>query len=79
MKNIHIGDRVSWESTAGTIRGEIVDIRLNRNADDELVPWLLVEHMIGNQVCYAVICGTDSYLKMVKLEVIYRDREKQAA
>lgn len=74
---VRIGDRVRWESAAGTIRGEIVDISLGLNARDELVPWLTIEHIVGNRVCRARLCGTDIYLKMMKFTVIFRDIEKQ--
>lgn len=76
---VRIGDRVRWESAAGTIRGEIVDISLGLNARDELVPWLTVEYMTYtyNRVTRIQICGTDSYLKMMKFTVTFRDIEKQ--
>jgi hypothetical protein len=76
-KLVRIGDRVRWESAAGTIRGEIVDISLGLNANQELIPWLTVEHMVLNRTCRIQICGTDSYLKMMKFTVIFRDIEKQ--
>jgi len=77
-KLVRIGDRVRWESAAGTIRGEIVDISLGLNAKEELVPWLTVERIVEqDQVRRNVLCGTDSYLKMMKFTVIFRDIEKQ--
>lgn len=73
MKSVQIGDRVRWESAAGVIRGEIVDIRLGLNAKEELVPWLTIQTG-SNRV---QICGHDSYLKSMKFTVLFRDYEKQ--
>jgi hypothetical protein len=76
-KLVRIGDRVRWECHAGTIRGEIVDISLGLNAKEELIPWLTIEHIVGNRVCRTRLCGNDSYLKMMKFTVTFRDIEKQ--
>jgi hypothetical protein len=81
-KLVRIGDRVRWESAAGAIRGEIVDISLGLNANEELVPWLTVEYYRGDRsatrrIVRVQICGTDSNLKMMKFTVIFRDIEKQ--
>lgn len=74
ITDIRIGDRVRWASAAGTLRGEIVDFVLDQNANGELVPWLIVENYVFNEVRRIRICGTDAYLKMVKFQVLFRDR-----
>ena len=38
---ILIGDRVSYSSAEGIIRGELVDIYIAKNAKDEMVPWFV--------------------------------------
>lgn len=73
MKSIQIGDRVRWECVAGVIRGEIVDIRLVLNTNEELVPWLTIEYG-SNRV---EICGTDLNLSLMRFTVLFRDTEKQ--
>jgi hypothetical protein len=77
LDNIMVGDRVRWESAAGTIRGEILEIRLAQNANNELIPWLIIEFYNNNKACKIMLCGTDSYLKMMKFQVNFRDVEKQ--
>jgi hypothetical protein len=77
LDNIMVGDRVRWECHAGTIRGEILDIRLALNAKNELIPWLIIEYIKDNKPVKIKLCGTDSYLKMMKFQVNFRDVEKQ--
>jgi hypothetical protein len=77
LDNIMVGDRVRWECHAGTIRGEILEIRLALNAKNELIPWLIIEYIKNNKPVKIKLCGTDSYLKMMKFQVNFRDVEKQ--
>ena len=77
VTDIRVGDRVRWECHAGTIRGEILEIRLAHNAKDELIPWLIIEYTENNKSCKTMLCGTDSYLKMMKFQVNFRDVAKQ--
>ena len=77
LDNIMVGDRVRWECAAGTTRGEILEIRLAPNAKDELIPWLIIEYIKDNKPVKIKICGTDSYLKMMKFKLLFRDVEKQ--
>lgn len=74
IKDIKAGDRVRWESAAGTIRGEIANIRLARNAANELIPWLGIEYIQNNRTCYVSLCGLESYLQMMKFKVLFRDK-----
>jgi hypothetical protein len=77
LDNIMVGDRVRWECHAGTIRGEILEIRLALNAKNELIPWLIIEYIKNNKPVKIKLCGTDSYLKMMKFQVNFRDVAKQ--
>ena len=77
VTDVRVGDRVRWECHAGTIRGEILEIRLAHNAKDELIPWLIIEYINDNKPGKINLCGTDSYLKMMKFQVNFRDVAKQ--
>jgi hypothetical protein len=77
VTDVRVGDRVRWESAAGTIRGEILEIRLAQNANNELIPWLIIEFYNNNKACKTMLCGTEDYLKMMKFKVNFRDVEKQ--
>lgn len=72
MNKVLIGDRVRWESAAGTIRGEIKNIRLDRNANGELVPWLDIEYILNNRTATTALCGVEDFLKMMKFRVNFR-------
>jgi len=74
VTDVRVGDRVRWESAAGTIRGEILEIRLAQNANNELIPWLIIEFYNNNKACKTMLCGTEDYLKMMKFQVNFRDR-----
>ena len=73
MDNVKIGDRIRYESAAGTIYGEVVNIFLAKNAKRELIPWLRIERIVNNKPSIVIIAGTDRYLKMMKFNVIFRD------
>ncbi len=78
---VKIGDRVRWISAAGTIRGEVVGMRLGEvvgmrlglTAANTLAPWVMVEHIQGNRAVKVELCGTESNLKMMQFRVIFRD------
>ena len=74
VTDVRVGDRVRWESAAGTIRGEILEIRLAQNANNELIPWLIIEFYNNNKACKTMLCGTEDYLNMMKFKVNFRDR-----
>ena len=74
IKDIKAGDRVRWESAAGTLRGEITQIRLARSAANTLVPWIGIEFIKNNRTCFAELCGSEDYLKMMKFKVLFRDK-----
>lgn len=70
---VKIGDRVRWTSAAGTIRGEIVGMRLGLTAANTLVPWVMIEYIQNNRAVRAELCGTESNLKMMQFRVNFRD------
>jgi hypothetical protein len=70
---VKIGDRVRWISAAGTIRGEVVGMRLGLTAANTLVPWVMIEHIQNNRAVKVELCGTESNLKMMQFRVIFRD------
>jgi hypothetical protein len=72
MKNLNVGDEVKWVSAAGKLSGKVSKIRLGKNANDVLVPWVVIEteiETLGKKRLHTVcLCGTDSYLKMMKFK-----------
>ena len=72
---IGLGDRVRWESAAGTLRGEIVKMELAMNAANKRIPWIVIERIQNNKVVLDRLAGTSDNLAMMKLKVIFRDVE----
>jgi hypothetical protein len=69
-KTILIGDRVRYESAAGTIRGEVVKIADAECADGRVRPWIHISHMMhGRQTVTAL---SDAALPMMKFKVTFR-------
>lgn len=69
-KSVLVGDRVSYESAAGTIRGEVVAIEDRMCGDNILRPWIVVEHTMYNKlVCTSL---ADTSLAMMKFKVLFR-------
>ena len=70
---IDIGSVVTWNSAAGQLLGVVSKIRLDLNAADTIVPWITIERWdTGTKV---TLCGTDQYIKMMKLEVVEMEEE----
>jgi len=70
-KTVLIGDRVRYESAAGTIRGEVVEI-VDRPCGDNVVrPWIVVEHYLDGRPVRTSLA--DLSLAMMKFKVIFRD------
>ena len=72
---VKIGDSVRWESWCGTIRGEVKNIRLDRNAAGELIPWIMIEYHRSMDTSTVELCGSQDYLSMLKFRVNVRDQE----
>ena len=68
---LDIGTKVKWVSAAGKMNGEIVNIVLSLNAAGRVVPWIDIRPT--NRVQIVRLCGTDDYLKQMK--VAYNDQE----
>lgn len=66
---LEIGTKIKWVSAAGKLTGEIVNIVLSLNAAGKVVPWIDIRPM--NRVQIVRLCGTDDYLKQMK--VAYND------
>jgi hypothetical protein len=77
VTDIRVGDRVRWECHAGTLRGEIISIDLDLNANQELIPWITIETFVNGKEQRVRLCGTYGYLKMMKFQVNFRDVENQ--
>jgi hypothetical protein len=76
-KTILIGDRVRYESAAGTIRGEVIDIANRVCADGVVRPWICVKHNL--YFSESVTWLADTALEMMKFKVIFRDIAIQIA
>lgn len=76
-KTVLVGDRVRYESAAGTIRGEVVAIEDRPCADHVVRPWIVVEHIVNNRPVRTSLA--DSALAMMKFVVTFRDIDIQIA
>lgn len=75
ITEVLIGDRVRYESAAGTIRGEVVDIVEDLNAANQLINWYVIQyHAHGRDQRVRL---AESALPMMKLKVIFRDVQIQ--
>ena len=81
-KTVLIGDRVRYESAAGTISGEVVKIMRAPNAAGKLIDWIYVEYHNEKSPCnYSIARLADTSLEMMKFVVTFRDHphEESAA
>ena len=73
-KTILIGDRVRYESAAGTIRGEVVKIVQGWNANHDLINWIYIEYYNEKSPSnYSIARLADTALEMMKFKVTFRD------
>ena len=73
-KTILIGDRVRYESAAGTIRGEVVKIMRDLNAAGEMIDWIYVQYYNEKSPSkFSIVRLADTALEMMKFKVIFRD------
>jgi hypothetical protein len=77
VTDIRVGDRVRWECHAGTLRGQIISIDLDLNANQELIPWITIETFVNGKEQRVRLCGTYGYIRMMELVVLFRDVENQ--
>ena len=72
---VKIGDRVRWESMIGTVRGEVVSMRLAMSGSGALVPWVTVAYHWAGRDTSVELCGTEQNLNMMKFRVNFRNKE----
>jgi hypothetical protein len=72
MTTLKIGMKIKYECAAGKRSGVITDIFLGKNGKGELIPWMLVDtdEFTANPDTKVKLCATDSYLKMMKVELV---------
>lgn len=79
-KTVLIGDRVRYESAAGTIRGEVVKIMQDRNAAGNMIDWIYVEYYNEKSPSkYSIARLANTSIEMMKFVVIFRDIDIQIA
>lgn len=75
-----VGDRVRYESAAGTIRGEVIRIVQAKNAAGNMINWIHIQYhneKAPTKTSIAVLAETS--LAMMKFVVTFRDIEIQIA
>ena len=78
-KTILIGDRVRYESAAGTIRGEVVKIMRDLNAAGEMIDWIYVEYYNEKSPSKSSIARlANTALEMMQFKVIFRDIDNRS-
>jgi len=78
--NVLIGDRVRYESAAGTIRGEVVRITRDKNARGDMINWICIEYHNEKSPSKTSIARlAETALPMMKLVVTFRDVAVQRA
>jgi hypothetical protein len=79
-KTVLIGDRVRYESAAGTIRGEVVKIMQAPNARGDLINWIYIQYYNEKSPSkYSIVRLADTALEMMKFVVTFRDIDVQIA
>ena len=79
-KTVLVGDRVRYESAAGTIRGEVIRIVQAKNGCGDMIDWIHVEYyneLSPTKSSIAVLAETA--LPMMKFVVTFRDIDIQIA
>jgi hypothetical protein len=61
---LRINDQVTWHCLAGHLTGTIVDIVLDKNAADKVVPWIDIK----TDRTTVRLCATDMNLKMMTVQ-----------
>jgi hypothetical protein len=60
---LRINDRVTWRCLAGELNGTVVDIVLDFNAAQQIVPWIDIK----TERTTVRICGSDMGLKQLSV------------
>ena len=75
-KTILIGDRVRYESAAGTIRGEVIRIVEGMNMAYNMINWIHVEYYNHKSPSkYSIVVLPETSLAMMKFIVTFRDHD----
>ena len=73
-KTVLVGDRVRYESAAGTIRGEVVKIMKAPNAAGNLIDWIYIQYYNQKSPSkHSIVRLADTALAMMKFKVVFRD------
>ena len=79
-KTVLIGDRVRWNSAAGTLRGEVIRIDRAKNAAGDMIDWIHVEyHNAKAPTKKSIAVLADTSLEMLNFVVTFRDYDIQVA
>lgn len=79
-KTVLVGDRVRYESAAGTIRGEVIRIVRAKNAAGNMIDWIHVEyHNEKSPTKKSIAVLAETSLEMMKFVVTFRDINIQIA
>jgi len=65
---LNIGNRITWRSAAGQLVGDIVNIVLSENGNNETVAWLDVK--VADLYNTVRICAVEMNLKMLSVELV---------
>lgn len=80
ITEVLIGDRVRYESVAGTIRGEVIRIVRAKNAAGNMINWFHIQyHNEKSPSKSSIAVLAETALPMMKLVVTFRDIEVQIA
>jgi hypothetical protein len=66
--NLNVADTITWVSAAGNLLGTIKKIFLAPARDGAMTPWIIIEIMGKSNTI--MMCASDSYLKMMKVEKV---------
>ena len=60
---LKVGDKITWQSAAGSLTGTIFNVSISKSAANLMTAWIDIS--LGS---YSIrLCGTDSYIKMMKI------------
>lgn len=80
ITEVLIGDRVRYESAAGTIRGEVIRIVRAKNAANNMINWIHVQyHNEKAPTKKSIAVLAETALVMMKFVVTFRDYDIQVA